>query len=88
MRSTLTAFPSSTSYRVTVGPRIKPVTWASISNCKNTSVSAATTVSFALLFAFAAGPARKISGAGSSYLTSAVNNNCSGRLAATVFSFA
>ena len=41
-----------------------------------------------MLFAFAAGPARKISGAGSSYLTSAVNNSCSGRLAATVFSLA
>ena len=86
--STFTALPSSTSYRVTVGPRINPVTLASISNCKKTSVKAATTKSFALLFALAAGPARKISGAGSSYLTSAVNSNCSGRLTATVLSFA
>jgi hypothetical protein len=30
--STFTAGPSSTSYRVTVGPRLYPVTWASISN--------------------------------------------------------
>ena len=66
MRSTFTAFPSSTSYRVTVGPRINPVTRASISNCKKTSVSAATTASFALLFAFDAGPVRRRSGAGNS----------------------
>ena len=66
IRSTFTALPSSTSYLVTVGPRINPVTCASISNCKKTSVRAATTTSFALLFALAAGPARKISGAGSS----------------------
>ena len=58
MRSTLTAFPSSTSYRVTVGPRINPVTSASISNCLNTSVNAATTVSFALLLLLDAGPVR------------------------------
>ena len=65
---------------------MKPVTCASISNCKNTSVRDATTVSFALLLALAAGPVRRMSGAGSSYFTSAVSNNCSGRLAATVFS--
>ena len=62
------------------------MTCASISNCKKTSVKAATTDSFALLLALAAGPARKISGAGSSYFTSAVSNNCSGRFATTVFS--
>ena len=72
---------------MTVGPRIKPVTLASISNCRNTSVNAATTSSLALLLAFAAGPVRNKSGAGSSYLTSAVNSNCSGRFTATVFSF-
>ena len=48
-RSTLVAGPSSTSYRVTVGPRVKPVTWASISNCSNTIESASTTRSFATL---------------------------------------
>ena len=32
-RSTLTAGPSSISYRVTVGPRLNPVTRASTSNC-------------------------------------------------------
>ena len=66
IRSTLTAFPSSTSYRVTVGPRMKPVTWASISNCKKTSVRAATTISLALLLALAAGPVRSKSCEGSS----------------------
>ena len=40
-----------------------------------------------MLFALAAGPVRSKSGPGSSYLTSAVNNNCSGRFTATVFSF-
>ena len=66
IRSTFTALPSSTSYRVTVGPRIKPVTSASMSNCLNTSVREATTLSLTLLFALAAGPARKISGGGNS----------------------
>ena len=41
-RSTLTAGPSSISYLVTVGPRVKPVTWASTSNCSSTSDSAST----------------------------------------------
>src|ERR1035438_8699858 len=35
-RSTLTAGPISISYLVTVGPRLKPVTWASTSNCLGT----------------------------------------------------
>ena len=48
-RSTLMAGPSSTSYRVTVGPRVKPVTWASISNCSKHVVSDSTTRSFATL---------------------------------------
>ena len=59
---------------------MKPVTWASISNCKNTSVKAATTASLALLLAFAGGPARKRSAGGNSYVLSAVNKSCSGRL--------
>ena len=46
-RSTLTPWPSSTSYRVTVGPRLKPVTWASMSNDSSTPVSASTTRSLA-----------------------------------------
>ncbi len=46
-RSTFTPLPSSTSYRVTVGPRVKPVTWASISKFSRTPVSASTTRSFA-----------------------------------------
>ncbi|CAB4538874.1 unannotated protein [freshwater metagenome] len=78
--STFTALPSSTSYRVTVGPRINPVTSASISNCLKTSVSDATTVSFALLFAFAAGPTFSKSCEGNSYFVSLVSSNCSGRL--------
>ena len=36
--STFTPGPSSTSYRVTVGPRVKPVTAASILNCSRTAV--------------------------------------------------
>ena len=48
-RSTLVAGPSSTSYRVTVGPRVNPVTWASISNCSKTIDSASTTRSLATL---------------------------------------
>src|SRR6476661_5658990 len=36
--STLTPGPSSTSYRVTVGPRVNPVTAASMLNCSRTPV--------------------------------------------------
>src|SRR5271156_6696109 len=36
--STLTPGPSSTSYRVTVGPRVQPVTAASTLNCSRTDV--------------------------------------------------
>ena len=78
IRSTFTALPSSTSYLVTVGPRIKPVTVASISNCLNTSVREATTVSFALLLPFEAGPIFNKSCDGNSYLESPVNRSCSG----------
>ncbi len=46
-RSTLTPGPSSSSYRVTEGPRLKPVTAASTWNCLSTSVIAATTSSLA-----------------------------------------
>ena len=57
---------------------MKPVTWASISNCKKTSVRAATTISFALLLALAAGPVRSRSGEGSSYMESLESISCSG----------
>ena len=59
--STFTPLPSSTSYRVTVGPRINPVTSQSISNSRNNSVRAATTESFALLLPLLGGPERKSS---------------------------
>ncbi len=49
MRSTFTPGPSSTSYRVTVGPRVNPVTAASTSNCSKTLCSASITCSLALL---------------------------------------
>ncbi len=62
-RSTLTAGPSSISYRVTVGPRLKPVTWASTSNCSRTAVSALTTTSLAWVRVLGAVPGR-ISAAG------------------------
>jgi hypothetical protein len=64
-RSTLTAGPSSISYRVTVGPRLKPVTWASTSNCSSTSVSALTTVSFARVRVLGAVPGRSRAAGGS-----------------------
>ena len=49
IRSTFTAGPSCTSYRVTVGPRVKPVTVASTLNSMKTLVSEATTASLAAL---------------------------------------
>ncbi len=49
IRSTFTAGPSSTSYRVTVGPRVKPVTAASTLNSVKTLVSDATMASLAAL---------------------------------------
>lgn len=49
IRSTFTAGPSSTSYRVTVGPRVKPVTAASTLNSMKTFEREATTTSFAAL---------------------------------------
>ncbi len=48
-RSTFTAGASSISYRVTVGPRVNPVTCASTSNWSSTADSASTTVSLALV---------------------------------------
>ena len=65
IRSTFTPCPSSTSYRVTVGPRVKPVTAASTSNWSNTPVSAAMTSSLALLRVFAAAPALSMLAGGS-----------------------
>ncbi len=65
IRSTFTAGPSSISYRVTVGPRVKPVTAASTSNWSKTPVSEAMTVSLALLRVFAGGPAESMVGGGS-----------------------
>ena len=64
-RSTLTAGPSSISYRVTVGPRLKPATFASTLNCSNTSCSAATTMSLALVRALGGEPGRSSAGGGS-----------------------
>ncbi len=49
IRSTFTAGPSSISYRVTVGPRVKPVTAASTLNSLKTVVSEVTTASLAAL---------------------------------------
>ncbi len=57
-RSTLTPGASSISYRVTVGPRLNPVTWASTWNCSSTSVRAATTMSLARVRALGALPGR------------------------------
>ncbi|SIG96340.1 Uncharacterised protein [Mycobacteroides abscessus subsp. abscessus] len=54
--STFVPAPSSTSYRVTVGPRENPVTWASILNCSRTSRRASTTRSLASERSFAGGP--------------------------------
>ena len=56
IRSTLTAGPSSTSYRVTVGPRVKPVTAASTPNSRKTCCSAEITASLALVLAFGGVP--------------------------------
>ena len=64
-RSTLTAGPSSISYRVTVGPRVNPVTCASTLNCSSTSDSAATMVSLALVRALGAEPGRSSAAGGS-----------------------
>ena len=47
MRSTLTPWPTSISYCVTVGPREKPVTRASTWNWSSTLVMARTVSSFA-----------------------------------------
>src|SRR3954451_25284362 len=55
-RSTLTACPTSTSYRVTDGPRLNPVTWASMSNCSNTLVSDSSTEALGALRAVGALP--------------------------------
>jgi hypothetical protein len=49
IRSTFTPGPSSTSYRVTVGPRANPVTAASTSNWSKTPRSALMTSSLARL---------------------------------------
>src|SRR4051812_1855938 len=78
-RSTLTACPTSTSYRVTVGPRLNPVTWASMSNCSNTLVSDSTTESLAALRSFGALPGVSTSDGGSMYVTSPASSSCSTR---------
>ena len=83
--STFTPFPNSTSYRVTVGPRMNPVTWASTSNCSNTCLSAATTVSFAFDLPFAAGPPLNKSAGGNSYFESEVRSNCIGLECSALF---
>ena len=66
-RSTLTPVPSSISYRVTVGPRLKPVTAASTWNCFKTSVIERTTSSLAAERALAGVPAARVEAAGSRY---------------------
>ena len=63
--STLTALPSSISYRVTVGPRVNPVTCASTSNCTSTSDSASTIRSLARVRALGAVPGRRMVAGGS-----------------------
>ena len=63
--STFTAGPSSTSYLVTVGPREKPVTVASISNCEKTLVKESTTPSLILLLVFGTGPGLRLVSGGS-----------------------
>ena len=65
IRSTFTPGPSSTSYRVTVGPRANPVTAASTSNCSKTPWSALITSSLARLRAFGASPTASRCGGGS-----------------------
>lgn len=65
IRSTFTAGPSSTSYRVTVGPRVKPVTLASTLNSVNTPLSWATTSSFSALRALPGAPRSSRSSEGS-----------------------
>ena len=78
-RSTLVAGPSSTSYRVTVGPRVNPVTWASISNCSKTIDSASTTRSLATLRVRWGAPGRRRAWSGRVYATSPVRDSCSTR---------
>ena len=74
--STFTPFPNSTSYLVTVGPRINPVTCASTSNCSKTCLRAATTVSLTLDLPLLAGPPRSKSAGGNSYFTSEESRSC------------
>ena len=64
-RSTLTPGSSSISYRVTVGPRVKPATVASTLNCSNTSCRSATTLSLALVLALCGDPGRSSADGGS-----------------------
>src|SRR5690606_10681409 len=64
--STLTAGPSSISYRVTVGPRVNPVTSASMLNCSMTPVSASTTSSLARVRGLGGVPGLSSAGAVSS----------------------
>ena len=78
--STFTPLPNSTSYLVTVGPRMNPVTCASTSNCSKTCLRAVTTVSFTFDLPFAAGPLLSKSAGGNSYLASEDRSNCCGRL--------
>ena len=84
-RSTFTLGPSSISYRVTVGPRMKPVICASMPNCSMTSVSAATTWSFALVAVLCAGPVLSTSRLGSVYEPRRGIVSCSARRAGASF---
>ncbi len=79
IRSTLTAAPRVTSYRVTVGPRVKPVTSASTLNSVNTLRSEATTASLAALRVLPGPPFSSRSSEGSAYVMSPRSWSCSAR---------
>ncbi|CAB4631686.1 unannotated protein [freshwater metagenome] len=64
-RSTLTPCASSTSYRVTEGPRVKPVTVASTPNWVSTSVIAAMALSLTGDEPFGGAPLTRIVSLGS-----------------------
>src|SRR5688572_29848198 len=78
-RSTLVPGDSSISYRVTVGPRLKPVTWASTLNWVSVSVREATMASLASVRSFGMDPGVSMSDDGSVYVTSPASDSCSVR---------
>ena len=64
---------------MTVGPRLKPVTWASTLNWFSVSVSDATIASLASVRSFGMEPGVRTSDAGSVYVTSPASESCSVR---------